>query len=306
MTGLKTDELSPKWRNRIAEYKKYMRLEKHLSANTVEAYMRDVKDFALYVESLGDVDGKEISPKQVERQAIEGFMALQYDRGIKKSSMARKLSSVKSFFNFLLLSDSIKESPAEFVEAPHAGRHLPDVLSTSEIDAIIEAMDSSPAGIRNKAIVEVLYSCGLRVSEAIGLKMSDVFFDDAVLRVTGKGDKQRLVPLSPEAEKRIADYLAVRKGKKGTDTLFLNNRGDGLTRVMVFTSIRRAAASAGIAKNISPHTFRHSFATHLLEGGANIRQVQQLLGHSCIATTEIYTHLNGVSLRKAIEKLPLH
>ena len=304
MSDPKTETLPVGWRNRIAEYKKYMRLEKHLAANTVEAYMRDVVAFAGYAESCGGGDGT-LSPRHVDRRLIEGFMALQYDRGIKKSSMARMLSSVKSFYNFMLLTDRINESPAEFIEAPHVGRHLPDVLSTAEIDSIISVMDSSPAGIRNKAIVEVLYSCGLRVSEAVGLKVSDIFFADGVLRVTGKGDKERLVPLSSEAESRIKEYLAVRKGKKGIDTLFLNNRGEGLTRVMVFTVIRRAAAQAGIAKTISPHTFRHSFATHLLEGGANIRQVQELLGHSNIGTTEIYTHLNSVSLRKAIEKLPL-
>ncbi len=300
------EEIPFLWRGRIVEFDRYMRLEKHLSANTAEAYVRDLISFAVYCDGIEkETDRKPVSPKQVERCMIENFMALQFDRGMKKSSMARILSSIKSFFNFMLLTDRIKESPAEFVEAPRIGRHLPDVLSLTEIDGIIGAMEDSELGVRNRAIVEVLYSCGLRVSEVVDLRLSDVFLNDSLVRVMGKGGKQRIVPLSRAAKERITEYLPVRRAARQADALFLNNKGQKLSRVMIFTMIRKAALRAGIAKNIGPHTFRHSFATHLLEGGASIRQVQELLGHSNISTTEIYTHLNTAALRGAIEKLPL-
>ena len=235
-------------------------------------------------------------------------MAWLYDHGREKSSQARNLSGIRSFFNFLLLDEQIDASPAEFVEAPKCGRQLPDVLTTGEIDRIIAAVDTSTAkGLRDSAMLEVLYSCGLRVSELTSLRLSDLFFGEGYIRVTGKGDKQRLVPVSAAARDKIQLYLEERrKARTNGEVLFLNNRGKGLTRVMVFTILREAARRAGITKHISPHTFRHSFATHLIEGGAGIRQVQEMLGHESILTTEIYTHLNREHLRRTVEEhLPL-
>ncbi|MBO7195670.1 MAG: tyrosine-type recombinase/integrase, partial [Alistipes sp.] len=221
-----------------------------------------------------------------------------------KSSQARALSGIKSFYNYLLLEEQIENSPAEFVEAPKANRQLPDTLSTEEIDRIINSIDTSTTkGLRDSAILELLYSCGLRVSELCDLKLGDLFFGEGYIRVIGKGDKQRFVPISGIARERILRYKEHRQGAtKSEDTLFLNNRGKRLTRVMIFTIIKQATLRAGIDKKISPHTFRHSFATHLLEGGANIRQVQELLGHENILTTEIYTHLDNSHLRETLEE----
>jgi integrase/recombinase XerD len=244
-----------------------------------------------------------VAPRWVTAPMIEAFMASLYDLGVEKTTQARILSGVKSFFNFLLLEDMIEASPAEFVEGPKVGRKLPEVLSTDEIDRIIATFDTeTPLGIRNGAMIEAMYSCGLRVSELVGLRLSDLFFDDGFIRITGKGDKQRLVPVSGPARERILAWLAVRDGRGITDTLFLNIRGRGLTRVMIFTILREAAAAAGVTKTVSPHTLRHSFATHLLEGGASIRQVQELLGHESILTTEIYTHLDTAHLRRTIDR----
>ena len=213
---------------------------------------------------------------------------------------------MKSFFNYLLINDRIENLPTEFIDPPKTGRKLPDVLSVAEIQAILDTIDlSSRFGHRNKAMIETLYSCGLRVSELISLRISDLFFDDGFIRVIGKGDKQRLVPVSRQAVRLIGCYLEQRARQetdpRSADTLFLNNKGRGLTRVMIFHIIREAAKAAGIAKTISPHTFRHSFATHLLEGGASIRQVQEMLGHESILTTEIYTHLDRENLRDNVE-----
>ena len=215
---------------------------------------------------------------------------------------------MKSFFNYLLLTEAIEASPMEFIQSPKFGRHLPDVLTTDEIDRIIGAIDcSTPKGLRDSAMLEVLYSCGLRVSELVSLRLGDLFFGEGYIRVIGKGDKQRLVPVSDTARDRIYAYLDCRKGaRKSEEILFLSNRGRRLTRVMVFKIIRQAVLRAGIDKQVSPHTFRHSFATHLLEGGASIRQVQEMLGHENIVTTEIYTHLNNDHLRETVERyLPL-
>lgn len=210
---------------------------------------------------------------------------------------------MKSFFNFLLLEGVIETSPVEFVEGPKIGRKLPEVLSTAEIDGMIATFDmDTDLGVRNAAMMETLYSCGLRVSELVNLRLGDLFFDDGFIRVTGKGDRQRLVPVSGTARERILKYLTLRDGSVGTDILFLNVRGRGLTRVMLFTILKQAAASAGIVKTVSPHTLRHSFATHLLEGGASIRQVQEMLGHESILTTEIYTHLDTTHLRRTIDE----
>ena len=276
-----------------------MRLEKHLSDNTIESYMRDLAQFAHYILRMYDVP-----PKKVEPEMISNYMNRLYELGREKSSQARALSGIKSFFNYLLLEEIIDSSPAELIEAPKSSRPLPDTLSTEEIDRLIGSIeDSTTKGLRDRAILEVLYSCGLRVSELCDLKLGDLFFGEGYIRVIGKGDKQRLVPMSSIARSRIQLYMDVRrKERRKEEILFLNNRGKKLTRVMIFTIIKQAAQRAGIDKKISPHTFRHSFATHLLEGGANIRQVQELLGHENILTTEIYTHLDDSHLRQTLEE----
>ena len=279
-------------------YRTYMRLEKHLAKNTIESYMRDLAQFAHFILRMYDVP-----PKRVEPEMIRNYLTRMYDLGREKSSQARALSGIKSFFNFLILNDMIEASPAELIEAPKTSRPLPDTLTTAEIDRLIGSIDSSTTkGLRDRAILELLYSCGLRVSELCELRIGDLFFGEGYIRVTGKGDKQRLVPISAMARERINLYLDYRKNRFRDEVLFLNNRGCKLTRVMIFTIIKQAAQRASIDKKISPHTFRHSFATHLLQGGASIRQVQELLGHENIVTTEIYTHLNTDHLRETLEE----
>ena len=258
-------ENSRRWAEISRRYRTYIKLEKRLSANTVESYMRDLEQFAHFVLRMWDVP-----PRKVESQMIERYMAWLYDRGCEKSSQARALSGLKSFFNYLLLTDAIESSPLEFIEMPKFSRRLPDVLSTAEIDRILAAIDrTTPKGVRDDAMLELLYSCGLRVSELISLRLCDLFFGEGYIRVIGKGDKQRLVPVSDTAREKIYAYLDCRKGGSSSEeTLFLNNRGGRLSRVMIFTIIKQAVLRAGIDKQVSPHTFRHSFATHLLEGGA--------------------------------------
>ncbi|MDE6569094.1 MAG: tyrosine-type recombinase/integrase, partial [Alistipes sp.] len=264
-------EKTKKWADAGRSYRTYIKLEKRLAANTVEAYMRDLRDFAHYVLRQWDVE-----PRKVEPEMIERYVAWLYEQGREKSSQARALCGIRSFFNYLLLNDKLEKSPVEFIGSPKFGRQLPDVLSTAEIDRIIAAVDTTtPKGLRDAAMLETLYSCGLRVSELISLRMSDLFFGEGYIRVIGKGDKQRLVPVSTMARDRIQLYLERRRPLRASEeTVFLNNRGCKLTRVMVFTVVKQATDRAGIDKCISPHTFRHSFATHLLEGGASIRQVQ--------------------------------
>ena len=296
-------ENTKKWEAAASRYRTYIKLEKRLAQNSVESYMRDLRSFAHFILRMWDVP-----PQKVEPQMIERYMAWLFDRGREKTSQARALSGVKSFFNFLMISDKIENSPAEFILSPKFGRQLPDILSTNEIDRIIATVDtSSVKGLRDSAMLELLYSCGLRVSELVSLKIQDLFFGEGYIRVIGKGDKQRLVPISATARERVHRYLDKRpETRSGEDALFLNNRGSRLTRVMVFTILKQAARNAGIEKRISPHTFRHSFATHLLEGGASIRQVQEMLGHESILTTEIYTHLDSSHLRRTVEEhLPL-
>lgn len=296
-------ENTKKWEAAASRYRTYIKLEKRLAQNSVESYMRDLRSFAHFILRMWDVP-----PQKVEPQMIERYMAWLFDRGREKTSQARALSGVKSFFNFLMISDKIENSPAEFILSPKFGRQLPDIFSTDEIDRIIATVDtSSVKGLRDSAMLELLYSCGLRVSELVSLKIQDLFFGEGYIRVIGKGDKQRLVPISATARERVHRYLDKRpETRSGEDALFLNNRGSRLTRVMVFTILKQAARNAGIEKRISPHTFRHSFATHLLEGGASIRQVQEMLGHESILTTEIYTHLDSSHLRRTVEEhLPL-
>lgn len=291
-------ENTKKWEETARRYRTYIKLEKRLSENTVESYMRDLRQFAHFILRQYDVP-----PHKVGEQMIQRYMAWLFDRGREKTSQARALSGVRSFFNFLMISDRIESSPAEFILTPKIGRQLPDILSTAEIDRIIAAVDTSTVkGLRDSAMLEVLYSCGLRVSELTSLRMQDLFFGEGYIRVIGKGDKQRLVPVSATARERIHRYLEERRSARtGEEIVFLNNRGKQLTRVMVFTILKQATLRAGITKRISPHTFRHSFATHLLEGGASIRQVQEMLGHESIVTTEIYTHLDSSHLRRTVE-----
>lgn len=289
------------WDKELTDYTYYIKLEKKLSNNTYDAYMRDLKQMAAYMESEFT-----ITPEQVREQHIESFLAYLYDKGVKKSTQARILSGIKSFFHYLMIHDRIDTLPTEFIASPKIGRKLPEVLSLKEIESILQEIDlSEPTGHRNKAMIETLYSCGLRVSELITLRISDLFFEDGFIRVIGKGDKQRLVPVSESAMHLINLYMKQRSAAivdpSYVDTLFLNNKGKGLSRVMIFLIIREVTRAAGITKTISPHTFRHSFATHLLEGGASIRQVQEMLGHESILTTEIYTHLDRKHLRENID-----
>lgn len=273
-----------------------------MSENSVDSYMRDLAAFVHYILRMRD-----IPPRKVDEAAIQQYMSWLYDRGCKKTTQARVLSSLRSFFGYLQLLDIIEASPLEFIESPRPSRKLPEVLSSEEIDRIISAIDiDTIKGVRDRAIIELLYSCGLRVSEATSLRLTDLFFGEGYIRVIGKGDKQRLVPISPLARERIQMYLDLRESSGNEETLFLNNRGKPLTRVMIFTLLKNAAQTAGVQKKVSPHTLRHSFATHLLEGGASIRQVQEMLGHENIVTTEIYTHLDSERLHETVEKyLPI-
>ncbi len=290
---------SESWEKLSKRYLAYIKLEKYLSPNSVEAYERDLRDFSHFILHKWDV-----SAEEVEGWMIERYMAHLYDKGVEPTSQARALSGVRSFYRFMMLSNKVESSPAEFVQSPKVGRQLPDVLTTEEIDLLLDSMDCSTAkGCRDSAMLELLYSCGLRVSELVSLRVSDLFFGEGYIRVVGKGDKQRLVPVSDVARDRVQLYLEYRRKQRSVESvLFLNNRGKALTRVMIFTIIKQAAERVGIKKRISPHTFRHSFATHLLEGGASIRQVQEMLGHESIVTTEIYTHLDSTHLRESLEE----
>lgn len=290
-----------RWETQAQTYKRYIKLEKNLSPNTIESYMRDLSQFYKFI-----LDNYNIPSQEVKPQHIEHYLAQIYD-SVEKSTQARTLSGIKSFFNFLVLTDEIDTPPTDFIDSPKAARHLPDTLSTEEIDQIIATIDlSQPQGERNRAILETMYGCGLRVSEVISLRLSDLNFDEGFISVVGKGNKQRLVPINSNAIKYINNYLSQRChmniDQKWLDTLFLNRNGRKLTREMIFTILKRAAQSAGISKRVSPHTLRHSFATHLLIGGASIRHVQQLLGHESISTTDIYTHLELSHLRDSIEE----
>ena len=297
-------ENSEKWNRAARGFEQYIRLEKGLSKNTVEAYMRDYTSFAAFILRQYDVP-----PTKVEQYMVERYLAFLFEEcRHAKASQARELSGVKAFYNYLLLNDKIEQSPTELITTPKRSRPLPDVLSVEEIEQIINSIPlDTPKGVRDRAMLELLYSCGLRVSELTALRLSDLFFGEGYIRVLGKGSKQRLVPIGNVARERVMMYMDCRESKKAKDKdiLFLNNRGKALTRVMIFTIIREAVERAGIDKTVSPHTFRHSFATHLLAGGASIRQVQEMLGHESIETTEIYTHLDTSRLRETVEKISL-
>ena len=285
--------------NIIDKYKTWLRLEKSLSANSIEAYLTDLDKLIRFVES----EGKDFAT--ISYQDLQQFVAQLRDIGIHPRSQARIISGIKSFYRFLLLDEYITADPTELLESPKIGLKLPEVLTVNEINDILDTIDLSlPEGQRNRAMLEVLYSCGLRVSELISLRYSDVYFDEGFIRVEGKGSKQRLVPISETAIREIKNYLLDRNRmvvKKGfEDILFLSRRGTALSRIMVFHIIKQQTEMAGVHKNVSPHTFRHSFATHLLEGGANLRAIQEMLGHEKITTTEIYTHIDRQFLRKEI------
>ncbi|MFI3289232.1 MAG: site-specific tyrosine recombinase/integron integrase [Rikenellaceae bacterium] len=288
------------WQKFSQNYHTYIKLERALSANTIESYMRDIEQFGRYM-----VETFNLPPFDVEHHHVDSYMAELYQLELSANSTARILSSIKSYFEYLVIGGEIDNSPAQFIATPKSSRHLPDVLRVEDIDSIINAIEGdSTKAIRDRAIIELLYSCGLRVSELTSLRLTDLFFSEGYIRVIGKGDKQRLVPISHTARCRIESYLELRGGGDTIEnTLFLNNRGRALTRVMIFTIIKRASATAGVTATVSPHTLRHSFATHMLEGGASIRQVQEMLGHASITTTEIYTHVSVEHLRDTLTKL---
>lgn len=284
----------------LSGYSAYLKLERRLSPASVEAYLHDVNLFLQYRKEKDIVSA---TPAD-----IENFTVFLLELGMNARSQARILSGIRSFFDYLVLEKVIEVSPAELVESPRLQRHLPDVLSYQEIISMFEAIDLSTAeGRRNRAMLETLYACGLRVSELVGLKISMLYFNEGFLRIIGKGDKERLVPIGKTAQHQIKSYIEydrchvpIQKGCE--DIVFLNRRGRALSRVMVFKIIKETAALAGIRKTVSPHTFRHSFATHLIEGGADLRAVQDMLGHESITTTEIYTHLDRRFLQETIEK----
>lgn len=283
----------------IIRYRQYLKLEKSLSGNTVEAYLSDLEKLLKYLAA------EEKDFRDVTLDDLETFSAGLRDLGIQPRSQARILSGIRSFYHFLVMEDYITQDPSELLESPQTGKHLPDVMTVEEIDTLIGAIDrTSREGQRNRAILETLYSCGLRVSELCALRLSDLYLDEGFIKVEGKGNKQRLVPISPKAVKELRNYFPDRNEgliKPGyEDYVFISRFGKNISRIMVFHIIKELAGMTGIKKAISPHTFRHSFATHLLEGGANLRAIQCMLGHESIGTTEIYTHIDRNRLREEI------
>lgn len=292
------------WSTYIKQFSNYLKLERSLSGNSVEAYVRDVEKLNQYME----MQEPTFSPMKVTSKHLEGFVEYINVLGLSAFSQARILSGVKAFYKFLILEDLVTEDPTLLLEGPKLGRKLPDTLEYTEIVTLLEAIDlSTPEGARNRAMLEVLYSSGLRVSELVDLRLNNIYFDIGFVRVIGKGNKERLVPIGRDAMKFLKIYLEEIRihvpVQKGFESFaFLNRRGRKLTRVMIFTIIKLLATKSGIKKSISPHTFRHSFATHLIEGGADLRAVQEMLGHESITTTEIYTHLDRDYLRQVIRE----
>ncbi len=291
------------WQSYIKSYQSYLRIERGLSKNTIDNYAFDIMRLCTYLED----NAIRISPIEITEEMLQQFI---YDiaKEVNARSQARIISGLKSFFSYMIFEDYRKDNPLELIESPRIGRKLPDTLSTQEIDDLIAAIDLSTAeGERNRTIIETLYSCGLRVSELVGLKISDLFFEEGFLKITGKGDKQRFVPINVHTQRYIEIYrsdirnqLKIQKGHE--DTLFLNRRGRQLTRAMIFTIIKDLAVKINLNKKISPHTFRHSYATHLLEHGADLRSIQLLLGHESITTTEIYVHLDRSHLTQIMNR----
>ena len=289
------------WSRYIKDYQSYLRIERGLSKNTIENYGFDIERLCLFLKT-NQID---VSPIKISDETLQQFI-YSVAKEVNPRSQARIISGLKSFFNYLVFEDYRNDNPLELIEAPKTGRKLPDTLAVQEIDALIAAIDlSSNEGERNRAMLETLYGCGLRVSELISLKISDLFFDEGFIKITGKGNKERFVPIGSLTQKYIDIYrnaircnLNIKKGAE--DTLFLNRRGNQLTRAMVFTIIKDLAQKMGLKKNISPHTLRHSFATHLLENGADLRSIQLMLGHESITTTEIYVHLDRSFLKEVM------
>jgi integrase/recombinase XerD len=288
------------WERYIKDFVSFLKIEKGLAENSILAYQNDVAKIADFAIE------RNLSAVDIKKSDIQAFIQELHAIGLSARSQARIISGIKQFFVFLLIEDAIKDDPSELIDMPRLGRKLPEILTIEEIDQLIAAIDMSKSeSHRNKAIIETLYSCGLRVSELVNLRFSDIYFEEKFIRVIGKGNKERLVPVSPSVEKEIGIYNEhVRRHQNiqpgNENIVFLNRRGAKLTRVMVFTIIKNLANHIGLTKNISPHTFRHSFATHLIEGGANLRAIQDMLGHESITTTEIYTHLDQRFLREAI------
>ncbi|MBK7887760.1 MAG: site-specific tyrosine recombinase XerD [Bacteroidetes bacterium] len=290
------------WQSYIKGFRSYLQLERSLSLNTLEAYEHDLEKLVQFL----DYKKNTVMPEQLKHEVLQEFIVWINELGMTARTQARVLSGVKAFYKYLLMENLVQDDPTELIEGPKIGQKLPDFLTVEEINTLLEAIDlSQPEGQRNKALLETLYSCGLRVSELISLKLSQTYFDAGFVKVTGKGNKERIVPIGNSAMKQILLYkdnyrchLDIKPGHE--DFIFLNRRGRKLTRVMIFTIIKNLALKSGIRTTISPHTFRHSFATHLIEGGADLRAVQEMLGHSSITTTEIYTHLDKDYLRSAI------
>lgn len=291
------------WENTLKDYRHYLRIERGLSVNSLENYSLDTRKLILFLKDHSISH----SPVTIPAEVIQQFV-YETAKKVNARSQARILSGLRSFFNYLIFEDYRKDNPMELIESPKIGRKLPDTLSQEDIDNLIAAIDlSTPEGERNRTMLETLYSCGLRVSELTALKISDLFFDEGFIKVTGKGDKQRFVPIAPATQKLINTYkdevrvhIPAQKGHE--DILFLNRRGKQLTRAMIFTIIKRLAEKTGLHKNISPHTFRHSFATHLLQNGADLRAIQQMLGHESITTTEVYMHVDRSQLADIMHK----
>ena len=292
------------WKADIAAFKTYLRLEKSLSTNSIDAYVHDIEKLVQFL----DYTNVGLGATQLKTEHLRNFLKWVNELGMSATSQARILSGLHSFYKYLLIENLIHTDPTELVDAPRIGRKLPDTLSKEDVEILLEGVDrSTPEGERNRAMLETLYSCGLRVSELVNLKISDIFPKEAYIRIIGKGNKERLVPIGRTALKHIELYkqsvrhlIEVTKGEE--DILFLNRRGSRLTRIMVFTIIKNLAQKCGLKKTISPHTFRHSFATHLVEGGADLRAVQEMLGHESITTTEIYTHIDRTFLTAQILK----
>ncbi len=290
-----------KWLPLLYDYQYYLKIEKGLAKNSIESYSRDVKKLISYLEE----NQIEVSPIAITEETIQQFI-YSISKQLNGRSQARLISGIRNFFDYLIFEDYRKENPTNLIETPKIGRKLPDTLSIEEIDVLISAIDlSEPQGERNRTILETLYSCGLRVSELTSLQLSDLFFDEGFIRVIGKGNKQRFVPINIQTQKYIELYISAIRShitiQKGfEDTVFLNRRGKNLSRVMIFTIIKNLAIKIGLKKRISPHTFRHSFATHLLERGADLRAIQQMLGHESITTTEIYMHLDKSFLKEVV------
>lgn len=292
------------WEEAKKGYENYLKLEKSLSQNSVAAYVNDINKLVSYL----NVNNKKITPTKVKLEHLKGFVAWLNEKDVSPRTQARTISGIKSFYKYLLIEGTITSDPTALLESPKIGRKLPDILSMEEIDMLIEAVDLSKSeGQRNKAMLETLYSCGLRVSELVNLKITNLFFDQGFIKVEGKAGKERLVPVSGRAIDEINKYLSgyrktLNVSKDSENVLFLNRRGKKLSRVMIFTIIKNLAEKIGLKKKISPHTFRHSFATHLINGGADLRAVQEMLGHESILTTEIYTHLDSDYLRSTIHQ----